>query len=124
MRYFKYLTEDAVSKALDLEEPEVGGKYPDEKIERYIAMIDAGIKQMKSKEQNDANDSIVADLRDKKEKWSNVKKETKPVKTKLEVPPGEEEGGGPPPQEEEEPPPEKEERQEESKLYSTLKRML
>jgi hypothetical protein len=111
MRYLKYLTEDAVSKAMDLPEPKVGGKYPPEKVKRYVSIIDAGIQAMTKREESEANDAIVADLRDKKKKWSNVKKETKPVKTKLEVPPDQQEEPPPedqPPQQqqgdEEEPP--------------------
>jgi outer membrane biosynthesis protein TonB len=107
MRYLKYLTEDAVSKALDIPEPDVGGKYPDEKVKRYIQIIDAGIKAMTKRDESEANDAIVADLRDKKSKWKNVKKETKPTKTKLELPPDQEEEPQeepPPPQDQEEPP--------------------
>lgn len=126
MRYLKYLKEeDAISRALDIEEPDVGAKYPHEKVERYIEMIDAGIKAMTKKEESEANDAIMADLRDKKDKWENVKKETKPTKTKLEVPPGEEDQGEPPPPEEEEdnrPPPNK--KQEESVILGLLKRKL
>jgi hypothetical protein len=123
MKFKNYLiTEDAVSKALDLPEPDVGGDYPQEKVERYIKIIDSAMEAMTKKEESEANDAIVADLRDKKKKWENVKKETKPVKTKLEVPPGEEEGGGPPPpQAEEEPPPEKK-KQEENTILRLLKK--
>ena len=105
MRYSNYLKEDSITKALNLEEPEVGSKYPSEKVERYLKIIAAAIKDMTKKEENDSNDSIIADLRDKKKKWENVKKETKPVKTKLEVPPEQEEE--PPPEEPpaQEPPP-------------------
>jgi hypothetical protein len=106
MRYYKYLTEDAVSKALDIPEPEVGKKYPPEKVKRYVQTIDAAISAMTSKEESEANDAVVSDLRDKKSKWKGVKKETKPVKTKLEVPPDQEEEQPPP--EGEQPPPEKE----------------
>ena len=97
MRYYKYLKEDAVSAALDIPEPEVGKKYPPEKVQRYVKTIDAAISAMSKREESEANDAVVSDLRDKKKKWQNVKKETKPVKTKLEVPPD---------QEQEEPPPE------------------
>jgi hypothetical protein len=121
MKFKNYLTEDAVSKALDLPEPDVGGDYPQEKVERYIKIIDAAMSAMTKKEESEANDAIVADLRDKKKKWENVKKETKPVKTKLEVPPGEEEGGDPPPPQEEEPPPKK---QQENSILRLLRKTL
>lgn len=106
MRYLKYLKEDSVSKAMDLPEPKVGEDYPSEKIERYIEIINAALKDMTKRKESEANDAIISDLRDKKKKWSNVDKETKPTKTKLEVPPNQEE---PPPPEEEEPPPEQQE---------------
>lgn len=99
MKFYNFLTEDAVSKALDLDEPEVGGDYPPEKADRYVKIIDAAISAMTSREESEANDAIISDLRDKKKKWQNAKKETKPVKTKLEVPPDQEESGGPPPKE-------------------------
>jgi len=123
MKFKNYLKEDAISKALDLPEPDVGGDYPQEKVERYIKIIDAAMSAMTKKEESEANDAIVSDLRDKKKKWQNVKKETKPVKTKLEVPPGEEEGDGPPPPQdkEEEPPPKK---QEENTILRLLRKML
>ena len=91
MRLKNFLNEDIVAQALDLPEPEVGDKYPPEKVNRYLEIINKALDAMKKKEENDANDAIVADLRDKKEKWGNVEKETKPVKTKTEPPPGEEE---------------------------------
>ena len=116
MRYFSYLKEDIIQKALALDEPETGKDYPSEKVKRYLEMINKALEAMKSKEENDTNDSIVQDLRDKKKKWSNVKGETKPKKTKLEVPPD---------QQQEEPPPEQapppEEQPKESKLVKALK---
>lgn len=101
MKYLKYLTEDTVTKALDLPEPEIGGDYATEKVERYIKMIEAALESMTKKEENDANDAIVQDLRDKKKKWNNVDKATKPVKIKKD-----DAGEEPPP---EEPPPEEKE---------------
>jgi len=115
MRYLNYLNEDVISKALALDEPEIGKDYPPEKAKRYVELINKALEAMKSKEENDANDAIVQDLRDKKKKWSNVKGETKPKKTKLEVPPD---------QQQEEPPPEEappEEAPKESKLVKALK---
>jgi hypothetical protein len=109
MKYQNFLIkEDAVSSALGLDEPEVGKSYASEKVKRYVKMIDAALSAMKNKEENDANDSIVQDLRDKKKKWSSVDKETKPKKTITEPPP-EQQQEEPPPEQEEEPPPPKEE---------------
>jgi hypothetical protein len=105
MRFNNYLTEDIVSKALSIPEPKVGQKYPPEKAKRYVEIIDKALASMRDREESDTNDAIVEDLRDKKQKWSNVKKATKPTITKKEEPiepPPEQE---PPP--EEEPPPEK-----------------
>ena len=95
----KYLGEEgnAVSKALSLPEPKVGGEYPSEKVKRYIKIIDNAIKVMMKKPESDKNDSIMEDLRDKKKKWKNVDKETEPTRTKLEVPPDQEEEPPPPP---------------------------
>jgi hypothetical protein len=107
MKFLKYITEEnVVSKALALPEPKVGGSYPDEKVKRYLDLIDQALNAMKKKEENDTNDAIVQDLRDKKKKWSNVDKETKPIKVKKEEP------VEPPPEEEpqQEPPPPEEER--------------
>lgn len=122
MKLKKFLIESDISKALDLPEPEVGEDYPSEKAKRYIDIIDKALESMKSKEENDSNDAIVADLRDKKKKWSNVDKETKPTKVKKDIPPEQQQAddpdvANPPPEEEpppedapeEEPPPEEEE---------------
>jgi hypothetical protein len=122
MKYYEFLlNEDAVSKALGLPEPKVGGDYPSEKVKRYIKMIDAALAAMKNKEENEANDAIVGDLRDKKKKWKNVDKETEPKKTITEPPPdqGEEE---PPPEDQQQPPPEK--KPQEQPQEGKLKRFL
>lgn len=114
MRFKKFLNEGIVQNALDLPEPKIGQKYPSEKIKRYLEMISKALKEMSSKEENEANDAIVADLRDKKDKWSNVKKETKPIIMKKEEPPPEQQEEEPPP-EEEEPPPEPDKEKDETK---------
>ncbi len=120
MRYQNFLlNEDAVSKALGLGEPKVGGDYASEKVKRYIKIIDDALTVMKKKEESDANDAIVQDLRDKKKKWKNVDKETKPTKTVTEQPP-EQQKEEPPPPEEEEPPPPKEEQPKESRMRKYL----
>ena len=113
MRYFRYLTEEnIVSKALNIPEPKVGGDYPPEKVQRYIETINKALEAMKKKEENDANDAIVQDLRNKVKSWQNVDKETKPIKTKKEVPPE---------QQQEEPPPEEvQPAPKESKLFKAL----
>lgn len=103
MRFNNYLTEDIVSKALSIPEPKVGQDYAPEKAKRYVEIIDKALASMRDREENDTNDSIVEDLRDKKQKWSNVKKTTKPTITKKEEP------QEPPP--EEEPPPEQQQQQ-------------
>lgn len=105
MKLQKYLNEGAVSKALDLPEPKVGGDYPPEKVKRYIEIIDKALAEMSNKEESESNDAIVADLRDKKKKWKNVKQEVKPKKTKTEPPPEQQQEEPPP---EEQPPPEQE----------------
>ncbi len=114
MRYLNYLQEkespkqnEKVKKALNLGEPQVGGDYAPEKVKRYLKIIDDALAVMKNAEENDFNDAVVADLRNKKKAWQNVDQETKPVKTKTEVPPEQEEEPQQPPQqqgqEEEEP---------------------
>jgi len=121
MRYFRYLTEEnVISKALNLPEPKVGGDYPPEKVKRYIKIIEDALAAMANKEESESNDAIVSDLRDKKSKWKNVNKETKPTKTKLEVPPDQEEE--PPPEQEE--PPQKKEEPKESKIEKMFRKML
>jgi hypothetical protein len=107
MKFKKYLTEEnVISKALALPEPEVGGEYPPEKVKRYLELINKALEAMKNKEENETNDAIVQDLRDKKKKWSNVDKETKPTKTKYA------------------PPPKDDEAQKESKLVNYFRRKL
>lgn len=73
MKFYKFLNEeDIIQKALNLDEPEKGEEYPPEKVKRYLDIIDKALEAMKNAENNDANDAIVEDLRDKKKKWSNV----------------------------------------------------
>lgn len=92
MRYLQFLKEEKniISKALSLPEPKIGQKYNSEKVERYLILLDKAIKAMTKKEENDSNDAIMLDLRDKKKKWEDVDKETKPVKTIPTEPPPEE----------------------------------
>ena len=107
MKFLKYINEEnIVTKALGLPEPKVGGDYADEKVKRYLDIIEQALKAMSKKEENDTNDAIVQDLRNKKKAWQNVDKETKPVKVKKEEPvePPEEE----PEEPQQEPPPQEE----------------
>lgn len=122
MRLKRYLIESAIQDALDLPEPTVGGRYSEEQVKKYLDLIEKAIKEVGKKEDNEANAAILNDLEDKKEKWSNVEKETKPVKTKQEPPPedkekdGEEELPSEEPEEpEEEPPPEDDDEEEKDK---------
>jgi len=39
MRLLNYLKEDVISKALAIDEPEVGKDYPPEKTKRYVGLI-------------------------------------------------------------------------------------
>ena len=111
MNLRQLLEGDIVDQALGLPEPAVGDDYASEKVKRYLEIINQALDAMRKKENNDENDAIVADLRDKKKKWSGVDKETKPVKVKQEEPPPEDDEKGEKP--EEEPPPEEEEPSEE-----------
>lgn len=112
MKFHKFINEDRIQDALSLPEPKIGNDYATEKIKRYLKIIEDALKAMKNKEENDANDAIIQDLRNKKKAWKNVNQETKPVKTKTEIPP----------EKEEEPPPEEEPKQQpqESKLSQFL----
>jgi hypothetical protein len=102
MKFYNFLNEeDIIQKGLNIPEPKIGGSYPEEKVKRYLDIIDSALTAMKNKEENEANDAIVQDLRDKKKKWSNVDKETKPVKTKQEIPPEQQDQEMPPEQQQE-----------------------
>ena len=119
MKYQNFLIkEDIVSNALGLGEPEVGKSYPPEKVKRYMETINSALSAMTKKEENDANDAIVQDLRDKKKKWSNVKSETKPKKTITEPPPEQQQEEPPP--EEEQPPPKKKKKEESRNFKSFM----
>jgi hypothetical protein len=124
MRYNNFLNEDVVSSALGLGEPEVGKSYPSEKVKRYLEMINKALSAMTKKEENDANDSIVQDLRDKKSKWSNVDKETKPKKTITEPPPEQQQEEPPPEEEQPPPPPKKKKKEEEEQQESKIKQFI
>lgn len=100
MKLKQYLNEEnIIQKALNLPEPEIGGDYAPEKIKRYLNVINQALNAMKNKKENEINDSIVQDLRDKKKKWTNIDKETKPIKVKQDIPPeGDAQQEQPPPE--------------------------
>ena len=63
MRYFKYLIKEeeddgenksTVAKALNIEEPKVGSKYPPELVKRNLDAIDAALKDMRKKKDKEA----------------------------------------------------------------------
>ena len=76
MNLRQLLEGDIVDQALGLPEPAVGDDYASEKVKRYLEIINQALDAMRKKENNDENDAIVADLRDKKKKWrAGIKKE-------------------------------------------------
>jgi hypothetical protein len=91
MRFEKYLNEN-YKKALNIGEPETGGKYSDDAVARRIKEIEAGIKDANKLPDNEAKEGILADLEDKLDKWQNVDKETEAPKAA--APPEGEEGEG------------------------------
>lgn len=94
MKFEKYITENAVQKALAIKEPEVAKKYNDNLIKKYKDMIESALAEAEKMEDSDSKDAIVADLEDKLDKWNNVNKETTapkppPPEGEKEVPPEE-----------------------------------
>jgi hypothetical protein len=95
MRLEKYIKEeDVVQKALALDEPEVGGDYSEDYVNKRKDIITAALESIKG--DDEATEAMIADLKDKLDKWENVKKETKPKKP------------APPPEEKKEEEPEEE----------------
>jgi len=106
MRLNRFLTEEgAVQSALDIEEPEVDGKYSERVINDNIDKIEKAISKL-GKPKDDAEEAILSDLEDKLDKWNNVDKETKPAGPGK-PPEGEQPAGEEPPKEEEPPAEEK-----------------
>lgn len=119
MRLKRFLNEEnSIKKGLAIDEPEVGNEYDEEEIasKKEILQIAIGkqteiLSKMKksnaSDDQLEAARAIMADLKDKQEKWDNPEKETKSQGPNPEPAMGGEE---PPPDEEEEEDPEDEEK--------------
>jgi hypothetical protein len=77
MRLRRFLNEeDIVKKALSIDEPEVGEDYDESEAADNIDIIDSAINKVSGGE-SEADKNILSDLKDKKEKWSNWKKEVK-----------------------------------------------
>ena len=81
MRLTRFLyEEDAVKKALEIEEPAVGEEYSDEEIKMRISDIKDAIKaQKKNGIESEADNALLKDLTDKLDKWENIDAETEPV---------------------------------------------
>jgi len=81
MRLTRYLYEgDAIKKALKIEEPAIGEEYSKEEVKMRISDIKDAIKaQKKNGIESEADNSLLKDLKDKLDKWENVKDETKPI---------------------------------------------
>ena len=104
MRFSKYLKEDVIKTAINIEEPKIGRKYSDKLVTKRIDIIQSAIKKLEGQVDDESTEAVMADLEDKRGKWSNVDKETKAPKA---VEPPAEPGEG------EEPPPEGEEKEKE-----------
>ena len=90
MRLLKFLEENVVQDALAVDEPEVGGKYDDDMINKRLDLIQKAIKELRGKEMDDdAKEAMMADLNDKLDKWENVEQEIKPTKPAAKKPEGE-----------------------------------
>lgn len=81
MRLTRFLyEEDAVKKALEIEEPAVGEEYSDEEVKWRISDIKDAIEvQKKNGVESEADNALLKDLEDKLDKWENVDKETEPA---------------------------------------------
>jgi len=89
MRFKNYINEN-YKKALNIGEPETGGKYSDDSVARRIKEIEAGIKDANKLPDDEHKEGIIADLEDKLDKWQNVDQETEAPKSAA-PPEGEEE---------------------------------
>jgi 3-hydroxyacyl-CoA dehydrogenase len=80
MRLEKYIKEeDIVQKALALDEPEVGGDYNEDYVNKRVDIITTALESIKG--DDEASEAIIRDLKDKLEKWENVEKYSKPKKS-------------------------------------------
>ena len=89
MRLRRFLNEeDMIKKALAIDEPEVNNEYTEEEIAANKEILQIAIgkqteilsklrKGSNNDDQLDAARAIMADLKDKEEKWDNPEKETK-----------------------------------------------
>lgn len=91
MKFKKYINEN-YKKALNIGEPETGGKYSDDAVARRIETIEAGLKDAEKLPDDEHKEGIIADLEDKLDKWQNVDQETAAPKSA--APPEGEEGEG------------------------------
>jgi hypothetical protein len=74
-----------IQKALAIDEPEVGDDYTDIEKKKNLDIIQKALDHASDKNQK-VDISVIKDLRDKKAKWIKVKIESKPTKTKTELP--------------------------------------
>jgi flagellin-specific chaperone FliS len=87
MRFQQWLMneeDNIIQKALDIEEPDVGGDYDEsevadnlESLRIAIGKQTEAIKNIKDEEELDAARSVLSDLKDAEEKWENWKEEVK-----------------------------------------------
>lgn len=81
MRLFDYIYENLVKDALDIDEPEVGGRYSDDYVTKIVDKLKSAISQAEkdSYVDDDSKEAVISDLEDKLDAWENVDKETKPA---------------------------------------------
>lgn len=117
MRFFEYIYEDIVQKALEIDEPDVAKKYSDDMVKKRIDMLKTAISQAKKKSyvDDDSKEAVIIDLEDKLDKWQNLEKSTEPNRPPAEEQPPEdgEEKPEEEPEQEKEPPPKPSERDKE-----------
>jgi hypothetical protein len=92
MRFKKFLKEDVVKQALNIEEPKVGRKYSEDLIDKRVKQIQKALDSINIKDRH--TEAMAADLEDKLDKWSNVEKETQAPKPPPTEAPPEGEGKG------------------------------
>ena len=114
MRLTQYLNEeDVIKRGLSVDEPEVGEDYTEEEVTDHLLPVLAALDHLRKKGiESDADEAIFRDLKDKKDKWENVDKETKPAGPDKTEEPAEEEPAEEEPEEEKKEEPDKEEDEE------------
>ena len=95
MRFVRYLKEDVIKQALNISEPETGRKYSDKLVTKRIDIINQAMKKLEKSVDDEAGEAQMADLEDKRGKWSNVDQETKAPEPVPAAPPEGEEGEEP-----------------------------